>query len=1307
MEGLGLAPPAELSLEGNLAESWRRWSRSFANYLMAINLVAEPADADGAFPAANNAIWRRQVAILRHCIGEDAVEVLDQFEFDDNAVPPENRDCLPHVLAKFETYFNPRRNLLYEWYVFWSLAQSSGEPIDMFVKRLKTQAAKCEFGDNRDMMILCRCVFGITNQRLKEKLLQDRDVVLADAIDKIRASEVTKHQLAEISTGNDRAVAELKENPKPSIPVPAPRKFNAGNCKFCPYEHTRGKCPAYGKKCMNCGLLNHFAKKCPTAKKVNVITEASKHQMSMNDLFIGLVTNDSGEDTSSTWMKQYDVRNGDITKHVSFKIDTGAQANVLPLSLAREFKARIMQSSSRLLTYANEAIPQAGKVLLTLCTPQGPNEVSFEVVDGSYSPILGLNSSVKLGIVQRVDNLNNQQILDEFADCFQGMGCLSKEHTIQINPEIRPVINRARRIPLSMADKVKAELDRMEQNGIIEKVDQPTDWVSSMVVIEKKDKSVRICLDPRELNKAVLREHHHIPTLEDISFKFTNMTTFTIVDMKNGYWHVPLDKKSQLLTTFNTPYGRYCFKRLPFGINSAAEVFEKRVEEIFGDLDASIYFDDLIIAGRTQEEHDDNLRKLLTRARANNVKFNKDKIQHNCSEVRYLGHVVSREGLKPDPEKIQAIQEMPNPEDKLAIQRLMGTLNFLRAYIPNISQVTEPIRELLKKDTVWSWGAEQDQAMDKIKAILTSKPLLRYFDTTKDVVLQVDASKGGLGAVILQEKQPVAYASRALTETEQGYPQIDKELLAIVFGCEKFHTYVYGRPIDVQTDHQPLVSIVKKPICMASPRLQRLLIRLQRYTINDLAYVPGKYLYLADTLSRAYVAGEADEIEDDVVMVHSVLLEEGARRLLETEGELDDAMCELKKVVITGWHWKSRKQAPLPLQPYWHIRDELHMQDGFVYRGERLVIPTSLQRAYLQKIHQGHLGVEKCLARAKQSVFWPGITQQLRQMIGDCQLCTKFANKQQKMPLLPHEVPQLPWHKVAMDILDFQCKSYIVVVDFYSHYPELRLMKGKTAADVIQALKSIFSVHGVPLDVIADNMPFGSATMLEFAELWGFNITTSSPNYPKSNGMAERYVQTVKQFLKKASETNCDIYQSLLAYRQTPLSGLPFSPSEMLFNRCIRGPLPATDQSLHPSVPAAFGLLQNRQRDQKKKHDKTARPLQPLKEGETVLVRTDKEPKWTPGLVLAEHKTPRSYIVDQGTSIVRRNRVHLKLQGQAAVGDDSSDHTRQTTPDRDYATPPEVSRSTPPSPEPTATPRRSVRENRGRLPGYYRDFDMK
>ena len=288
-----------------------------------------------------------------------------------------------------------------------------------------------------------------------------------------------------------------------------------------------------------------------------------------------------------------------------------------------------------------------------------------------------------------------------------------------------------------------------------------------------------------------------------------------------------------------------------------------------------------------------------------------------------------------------------------------------------------------------------------------------------------------------------------------------------------------------------------------------------------------------------------------------------------------------------------------------------------------------------------------------------------------------------------------------MDILEFRSKSFLIVVDFYSHFPELRLLKQKRSEDVVAALKSIFAVHGVPADIVADNMPFSSQSMLHFAQEWGFKVTTSSPHYPRSNGMSERYVQTIKQFLKKAGDSEDDLYAALLAYRQTPVTGLKFSPAELLFNRYIRGPLPLTTNKLTPNVPQeAFEQLKGRQVKQKQAHDARAKPLPPLTPGTAVYVRTNKETEWKPGTVTELHPQPRSYIIDNDTSQVRRNRVHLKPNRS---GDKSSE----------VHEPPLVINDGQPStseaaaediPNHPTTPRRSARSNKGATPSHLSDY---
>ena len=403
----------------------------------------------------------------------------------------------------------------------------------------------------------------------------------------------------------------------------------------------------------------------------------------------------------------------------------------------------------------------------------------------------------------------------------------------------------------------------MEEEQVIVKVEEPTDWVHNPVIVEKPNGKLRVCLDPRELNKYLKREQYQLPTWEEIASRLHGAKFFSILDANQGYWQIPLDEESSKLTTFNTPFGRYRFRRMPFGIHSAQEIFHKRVNRLFEDLDGiETDIDDVLVWGRTIEEHDKRLEAALDRAKMIGMTLNPDKCKFRVTEVTYLGHKLTATGVRPDPSKVDAVLNMPPPSDKSGVQRLLGMVNYLAKFIPGMSEITAPLREILKKNVPWHWTNKHPIAFEKIKEILATDPILKYYDVTKPVVLQTDASSKGLGAVLLQDGCPIAYASRTLTTTQERYAQIEKELLAVVFACERFHQYIYGKTVEVHSDHKQLENILKKPLAATPARLQRMLLRLQKYDIN-LSYKQGKLLKVADTLSRAQLSQTAEEISNE------------------------------------------------------------------------------------------------------------------------------------------------------------------------------------------------------------------------------------------------------------------------------------------------------------------------------------------------------------------------------------------------------------------------------------------------------------
>lgn len=396
-----------------------------------------------------------------------------------------------------------------------------------------------------------------------------------------------------------------------------------------------------------------------------------------------------------------------------------------------------------------------------------------------------------------------------------------------------------------------------------------------------------------------------------------------------------------------------------------------------------------------------------------NVKLNFDKFQLRISAVNYLGSVISHQGMKPDPAKVTAVTNMPTPCDEQAVRRLLGMINFLAPHIPNMANITAPLRDLVKDNIHFQWGPEADSAWKQIKDILSTNPILQFFDPAVKSVIQADASQNGLGACLMQKGKPVAYASRSLSPAERNYAQIEKELLAIVFASTKFHQFIYGFHTDVQTDHKPLESIVKKPLHKISPRLQRMLLCLQKYDLS-LKFVKGKYLHVANTLSRALCDDppcedfDSDETKAAVhVILKSLPASEPRIKDFQVATETDSQLQQLRAVIEEGWP-NNITNVPKQLHQFWKVKEDLYVANNLILMGDRLVIPSSRRDLVLKAVHEGHLGIDKCKARARSRVYWPGINDAIEAYVKKCSVCNTYSKANQKETLLPHPVPMCP-----------------------------------------------------------------------------------------------------------------------------------------------------------------------------------------------------------------------------------------------------------------------------------------------------------
>ena len=358
-----------------------------------------------------------------------------------------------------------------------------------------------------------------------------------------------------------------------------------------------------------------------------------------------------------------------------------------------------------------------------------------------------------------------------------------------------------------------------------------TEWISSMVIVSKPGK-IRICPDPRDLNKAIQRLKYQIPKLEEILPKLSKAKVFTTLDAKDGFYQIGLDEESSKKTTFWTLFGRYRYLRMPFGISVAPEEFECRLHEKLTGLEGvEVLRDDLLVVGYgdTQEEayanHDENLRKLLDRAREVNVKLHSKKMNLKNPEVKFMGHVISKDGFKPDPDKVKAVENMPKPTCKKETLSLLGFINYLAKFLQRLSEVAQPLRDLTLTNAQFIWSEQHNKAFDEVKKLVANYPVLKYYDINDEVAVQCNASERGLGATLLQNGQPVAFASQTLSAVEQRYAQIGKECLVIMFGCQEFSQYITRQDkVTVKSDHKPLQSIFKKSLLCAPSRLQRMML---------------------------------------------------------------------------------------------------------------------------------------------------------------------------------------------------------------------------------------------------------------------------------------------------------------------------------------------------------------------------------------------------------------------------------------------------------------------------------------------------
>ncbi|UYV78302.1 K02A2.6-like, partial [Cordylochernes scorpioides] len=963
---------------------------------------------------------------------------------------------------------------------------------------------------------------------------------------------------------------------------------------------------------------------------------------------------------------------------IHFKLDPGSDVTLIPFSLYKRYfsNVQLAPTDGQLMAAAKQRLENAGTFVAKLRANTREMKETVYVVHHLEQPLLGVRACEDLQLVKRIDLVINGTMdvnpEREFPKLFEGLGLLEQPYHIKLKEGAKPFsIPVPRRVPLPLMPKLKEQLDAMVAQEVIEPVDEPTEWCAPIVLSGKPNGKIRICVDLSRLNLSVERKLHPLPVLEHELAQLNGAKIFSRLDANSGFWQIKLSEESQTLTTFITPFGRYKFKRLPFGISSAPEHFQKRISAILRGVNGVIcHMDDILIFAKRKEEHDETLREVLRRLKNSGITLNKEKCQFGVSNVTFLGHYIDEHGIKADEKKVKAIAEMKPPNDVHGVQRFMGMVNFLGRFVPNLAEITKPLNDLRKKDVSFIWGSPQKKAFEKVKDVLASDRVLANFDIVNrqkncyKSMVSADASSYGLGAVLKQEHEanewrPVAFASRTLTKTEQGYAQIEKEALSITWACERFKDFVVGKTFLIETDHKPLVPIfTTKDLNDLTPRLQRYRMRMLQFSFH-IFHTPGKDLITADALSRQPLPGHLpkdEELQEEVEhFVRSIVLHQSTTddRLakIALNQKLEPILQNVAFYFNNGWPAKCQL-SPLE-RSFYEVRDEIGEENGLLMRGLRVIIPSNMRKDDLNRIHAGHQGITKCRARAKDHVWWPGVGQEIQDMVKTCEKCIENQPLKHE-PLIPNDFPERPWQKVEMDLFHYEGNEYLVVVDYFSRFIEVVRLTKLSSEAVVDHCKAIFARHGIPDIVISDNgpqfRPSTTSAFTKFASEVGFWHITSSPKHPQSNGQAEAAVKIVKNLMKK----NKDLVLALMEYRATPLAN-GLSPAELLFGRKIRTMVPCTSLSLTPKTVDQSKL--RGEEEQRKMAQKTAfdRRHAATKKAELIVgekVWVEDPRAW--GSVLEKASAPRSYIVETPVGTYRRNSLLLASSQQQVEPSETS-----------------------------------------------------
>lgn len=1174
-------PPPFLATPGTPAVPWLTWKRSFRTFLQAAGCEDLPDE--------------RKKAILLSNLGFEGQRLY--YDLASQADPA--TATFEDILRIFDRQYEESTNPLVHRIIFRDRRQQPGESFQDFVTALQRLAPACAFGVSHDESLRDQILQGVASARIRERLLYEGPSLTLQKAEDIGKNIEQVHQELKVFNGSPvhRVSTQRQDGGKSrsgdASQLGSRTEFReasqdaAVHCFRCGSTHHIASdpgCPAKRVTCRACKKVGHYATVCRSRNRTHRQSRARAQLVSSTTETESASTVSSVLTIQASKSRPATIYAEVLIANTALKllVDTGATVSLMNSTTYEElFKVfPLSPSSIRLKNYSEQEILHSGHFSVVVKYRNKAAVVTFHVTNQGTS-LLGLDAIQALGIDIQGSSLSCQQVSGipadpsvqpsspphnaptEFSHLFSGQFGLVKGfiHDVRLRASVQPVSAKLRPLPLVLREQVSSELHRLESADIIERV-SASEWISPLVVVRKKDNSIRLCVDLREPNKAIVIDAFPLPRADELLHRLADATVFSKLDLQSAYYQVLLSEKSRELTTFITHDGLFRFKRVCFGLASAPSAFQQIMSSVLKDCPGTLcYLDDVLVWGNTQHDHDSNLQTVLSRISNAGMQLN-HKCVFSVPELTFLGHKISANSISPMDNKIQAIVEAPQPNDKKALHSFLGLTGYYAKFIPQYADLVEPLRKLLRQGQPFVWDQDTEYSFQSIKEVLASCPVVRMFQPHLPIVVTVDASDVGLGAVLQQkcgnELFTVAFASRTLTSAERRYSVGEREALACLFACEHWHVYLWGRQFTLRTDHQALVTLLSSKGPGHRPlRITRWSARLLYYNF-DIEYCKGDHNVIADALSRLPVPPETEPVQEEEIV--SFITACITKEELQTATKADPVCQAVKNSIVKGW----RNAADLPpeLQPYAPLQSELSYVDNLLLRGECIVPPASLRARLLSFAHEGHLGITKTKLRLRGIYWWPQMDRQVEDLVRSCFVCQK-ADKSAKptaAPFQPVEWPLRPWEKVAIDIIGpidqapQHARFAVVLVDYHSKWPEVGFMSSVTSEAVMRFLIAVFSREGFPDAIVSDNgSQFVSHEFRNFLKERGIKHFLSSLYYPQANGQVERFNRVLKEYIQVAvlerRELTSAVLEYLAIYRFSPHMSTGVSPAMLLHSR--------------------------------------------------------------------------------------------------------------------------------------------------------------